>query len=76
MPYRLDHLVNDEAAEDLGPLLLAGEGHQLLVAAVAAADPGEPRGEDPAAQVFLERAAGPVGQRAVPVEEPLVVGLE
>jgi len=34
------------------------------------------RGEDPAAKILLEGAAGPVGQRAVPVEEPLVVGLE
>ena len=70
---------------DLGPFLLAGwtdaaelagEGHQLLVAAVAAADPGETRGEDPAAQILLEGAAGAVGQRAVPVEEPLIVGFE
>jgi hypothetical protein len=48
---------------DLGPLLLAGgadaaelagEGHQLLVAARAAADPGEPCGKDPAAARRLE----------------------
>jgi hypothetical protein len=83
--HRLDHLVDDETAEDLGPFLLAGgadaaelagEGHQLLVAAVAAADPGEPCGEDPAAQILFERAPRTVGQRAVLVEEPLIVGFE
>jgi len=49
VPHRLDHLVDDEAAELLGPFLPAGEGHQLLMAAGAATDPGKARGKDAAA---------------------------
>jgi len=43
---------------------LAGEGRRQFVAEGAAANPGETRRRNPAAQVRIEGAAGTLGQRA------------
>ena len=84
VPHRLDDLVDDEAAKYLGPLLLAGgadtaelarESHRQFEAADTAPDLGETRGENPAAQILVQRAASPVGQRTVLVEELFIVAV-
>jgi len=83
--YRLDDLLLDEPAEDLGTLLLARatwalfltrESDEHLFAAGLAPEPGETCMQTTARQKCLEASPGGAGQQTMLCQEPLVVGVE